>query len=75
MVGDWLPRGYWPWKFNGPVLVYAPSMDPIKPFMVVAWWDGERLSLLPDEWIPAVTHIHLLVGPEGGVDPEPVPVL
>lgn len=39
-------------------LVYAPSADPDRPLIHVAWWDieGGHWSLLPSAWLSAITH-------------------
>lgn len=39
-------------------LVYCPSADPEKPLVAIAWYDpsGYGWSLLPPNWIDAITH-------------------
>ena len=38
------------------VIIYAPSMDPDKPLIVIAWYDpASGFSLIP-VWAEAVTH-------------------
>ena len=38
-------------------LIHAPSADPDKPFIHIAWYDPDfGWSLLPKVWIPAITH-------------------
>ena len=60
----WWPKP-WPREFDGPVLAYAKSADPRHPLVHQAWWDGEKLSLLPEVWIYAVTHIRQMPEPPG----------
>ena len=52
----WWPKP-WPEGFDGPVLAYAESIDPDRPFVGVAWWDGKKLTLMPYVWCEAATHI------------------
>ncbi len=37
-------------------IIYAPSMDPEKPLITVAWYDPriDEWSLLPEVWIDAI---------------------
>jgi len=62
-MDKWIPKIEWPPKFDGKVLVYAPSLDPLAPFIHVAWWDGKSITGLPLPWLEAVTHIHMLPVP------------
>ena len=58
----WWPKP-WPQEFDGPVIAFAKSADPLRPLVHQAWWNGERLSLLPVVWIEAVTHIRPMPRP------------
>lgn len=49
---------------DGKYLIYAPSADPDKPFIHVAWYDpGFGWSLLPQVWVDAITHWMEFPGP------------
>lgn len=43
---------------EGVYLIHAPSADPDKPFIHVAWWSNsnQRWELIAISWANAVTH-------------------
>ena len=51
-------------KGDGRALVFAPSCDPKKPFVAMAWWtDGEGWLHIPGVWADAITYWRPLPDP------------
>ena len=53
----WKPISQLP-KKDAPFLIYAPSCDPKKPLIHIAWFEPKAKcwSLLPEMWLKGITH-------------------
>jgi len=54
---DWIDAKTNPPTQSGHYIIHAPSADPEKPFITMAWYDlNDRWTLLPKCWCDAITH-------------------
>ena len=57
LFGGWVDAKKTLPKEDGHYIIHAPSADPKKPFVTMAWYNpASGWSLLPECWCKAITH-------------------
>ncbi len=65
IVNEWIPLSERLPPRDDRYLVYAPSADPDKPMILIAWFhpDSKKWSLILEIWSSAITHWMEVPGP------------